>query len=364
MPDVTPEVQTIQAPPEIRAYIAKMVGLDPEQAATIANERGKEAEVVRKCKENASKTYAELKAGQEVDSLGFGAGEISISPIDNTHDLLPNLKRRTQEINPPPPGELIEVWLDQYATSALTDKEFDVAVACYNYTTNENLGDAKNAQYIEKLATAATTSNEKYDLYLALQQVLPQEQTPQQAPQVPTVQETTQPQSASTTAAVSAASIEADEAAWRAAAGISPATNEPKTPITAPLQPDASLFSPAPQSEPQPQPEELASTTIPAVEALPPTVPAEAPPPAVTTPVNTNATEQTFPQPQPIKVPDIAEPNPLVTTPQAANNNVTNLRPAPTKDEAIAIGLIKDDAQRTPTTPSISSSEAELARAA
>lgn len=363
MPDVTPEAQTIQTPSAIRADIAKMVGLDPEQAATIANERGKEAEVVRKCKENASKTYAELRAGQEVDSLSLGAGELSISPIDNTHDLLPNLKRRTQEINPPPPGELIEVWLDQYATSALTDKEFDVAVACYNYTTNENLGDAKNAQYIEKLATAATTSNEKYDLYLALQQVLPQTQAPTEAPQIATVPETVEPEAA---AAPSTASIEADEAAWRTAAGIVTPTDKSETPINAPLQPDASILSytPPAKAELQEKPEIPTPQVTPTVEPSPLTARAEVPPPPAPIPVSRTTTEQPFPQPQPIKVPNIAAQEPFQAASSTSDVNEPHLRPVPTRAEAAAQGLIENVASRIPTTPPISSSEEELARAA
>ncbi len=337
MPDVTPEAQTIQTPPAIRADIAKMVGLDPEQAATIANERGKEAEVLRKCRENASKTYDELKTGQEVGSLSLGAGELSISPIDNTRDLLPNLKKRTQEINPPPPGELIEVWLDEYASKALSGKEFEVAAACYNYITDENLGDAKNAQYIEKMASAATTPDEKYDLYLALQQILPQTIATEE-PKLPQDQMTAEPQAAPTP--VSAESIAADEAAWRAAAGISSQTDKPETPINAPLQPDASILSYTPPAKAVP---EVPPLVIPTVEPLPQTSGAEAPPvPAAPQPTPIRIDTQNT-KPQPVEIPTDANGRPL--------------RPVPKREDDAARGLIDD----IPTTPSISSSEAELA---
>ncbi len=363
MPDVTPEAPTASNPTAIRADIAKMVGLDPNKAAEIAKQRDQEAEVIRTTKKNGAEAYDQLNAGQEMDAVKLGVGQFDLSPTSSVNDLVPNLEKRVGEINPAPPQEHVKLFLDSFASKALEDKNYEAAAACYNYITDERLNAEENVEYINKLTSNATTEDEKYDVYLALQQVLPQAQTEQETFQTPIVPTTVEPEAAATAASVSAEGIAADEAIWQAAAGISPATIEPKTPINAPLQPDASLFSPVPTNEAQTQPETLTSITTPAIEALPPTAPAETPPPPTPIAVNPTVTEQAFPQPQPIKVP-MAEPKPFETNPLTANNNMPNLRPVPLRVDAIAQGLIKDDLSRTPTTPPISSSEEELARAA
>ena len=209
-----------------------------------------------------------------------------------------------------------------------------MAAACYNYITDENLGDAKNAQYIEKMASAATTPNEKYDLYLALQQILPQA-TPAEEPKLPPDQMTAEPQATPTP--VSAVNIAADEAAWRAAAGITLQTDKPETPINAPLQPDASILSYTPPAKAEP---EVPPLVIPAVEPLPQTIeetPAAAPQP---TPIRIDTQNAKL---QPVEIPTDANGRPL--------------RPVPKREDDAVRGLTDD----IPTTPSISSSEAELA---
>jgi hypothetical protein len=364
MPDITPEAQAAPKPTAIRADIAKMVGLDPDKAAEIARQRDQEAQVVRITRQNGEEAYDRLDQGLQIDSVALGVGQFDISPIDKVTDLVPNVQKRVQEITPPPPEEHIKLYLDSFAKKALEKKNYEAAVACYNYITDEQLTTEENHAYLEKLASAATTPDEKYDLYLALQQVLPQAQSTQETPQIPIVPTTVKPEAAITAAPVSAESVAADEAAWRAAAGISPATSEPKMPINAPLQPDASLFSSAPPIEAQPQPDVLSSITTPPAEALPPIIHVEVPPTPVIMPVNATAAERPFPQPQPIKAPNMTAPKPFEITPPAANFNAPHLRPVPTREEAAAQGLIEDVASRIPTTPPISSSEAELARAA
>jgi len=109
MPDIAPETQIVPKPAEIRADIAEIVGLDLEKIAEIAKQRDREAEVVRVCKDNASQTYDQLKEGREVAAINLGLGQFDLSPTDNTRDLLPNFQKRTEEINPPPPQEQINV---------------------------------------------------------------------------------------------------------------------------------------------------------------------------------------------------------------------------------------------------------------
>lgn len=361
MPDVTPEAPTASNPTAIRADIAKMVGLEPAIAAEIAKQRDQEAEVIRTTKKNGIEAYDQLSAGQEIDAVKLGVGQFDLSPTNTVNDLVPNLEKRIHEINPAPPQEHIKLFLDSFATKALDDKNFEAAVACYNYITDEQLTTEENRAYLEKLASAATTPDEKYDLYLALQQVLPQ--PPQ--PQVFTAPATVEPEAAATTPA-SAESIAADEAAWRAAAGIDTITDTPETSINAPLQPDTSILSYTPPAkvEPQQKPEIPAPLVIPTMEPLTQPVRAEVPPPPALIPVSRTTTEQPWPQPQPITVPNVAAPKPFESTLPAANINASNLRPVPTREEAAAQGLIEDVASRIPNTPPSSSSEAELARAA
>lgn len=339
MPDVTPEAQTTSQP-VIRADIAKMVGLDPEKAAEIAKQRAQEAQVVRISRQNGEKAYETLVGGQQIDSIALGVGQFDLSPTDKVEDVVPNIKKRVHEINPPPPQEHIKLFLDSFATKALEDKNFEAAVACYNYITDEQLTTEENRLYLEKLAASATSLDEKYDLGLALQQVLPQE-TVTEEPKVLTSSEIPQPPTATTP--IAAATVEADEAAWRAAAGISPATSEPKAPTAAPLQPDASILSytPPAKAEPEVKTEEPAPMVTPTMEPLPQASQAKVSPSPTPIPVDTTPTEQAFPQPQPITVPTPA-PRPFETTPPVANNNLPNLRPVPTRAEAAAQGLIED----------------------
>ena len=112
MPDMAPEAQTSTKPAEIRADIAKMVGLDLEKAAAIAKQRDQEAEVVRICKNNASETYNRLKTGEEVDLINLGIGKFDLSPTDNIRDLLTNFKKRIEEQLAPAPFSINDLAID------------------------------------------------------------------------------------------------------------------------------------------------------------------------------------------------------------------------------------------------------------
>jgi len=335
MPDVSTEVQSI------RADIAQIVGLDPEKAAAIAAKRAQEAEIFRLSRQNGEKTYDDLVKGNEVDSVALGVGKFDISPITKVDELVPNVKKRVQEINPPPPEEHVNLFLDSFAQKALGDKNFEAAIACYNYITDEQLTTEVNRPYLEKLAQAAVTLEEKYDLYLALQQVIPQAE-PSQATQEsaleaePMTEDQLKKAEADGPAPIAhpiPASTEADDADWRKAAGIVETPQADTNTSTAAQilaeQPATPLSVNAAQEVEQQVPINIA-TRKPTTETPMPlanVVPLERP------------TETPLPQPKPIAFPSAQAGNVPSTEPPVTSNGQI-LRPVPTQTEAAAQGLI------------------------
>ncbi len=353
MPDVSTEVR-----PLIREDIAQIVGLDRKKIEEIDAKRAQEAEVFRLSRQNGEKAYGALKEGKQVDSVALGVGQFDISPIEKVDDLVPNVERRVQEINPPPPGEHINLYLDSFAQKALEDKNFEAAVACYNYITDEQLTTEENRGYLEKLAQAAVTEDEKYDLYLALKQVIPQageNEAPQEPPSAgvkaePEPHEAVIPEPAQAPTPTPT-SIETDDEAWKAAAGIP--TPEPLTVPAEAKAPDVTQASAALDALPE-APTPIHSETPPPPAAtieLPPEMPANVIP-------FVNPSEKPSGQPEPVTIPQtpIAEVVPG-QSPQTSNGQI--LRPVPSPAEAAAQGLIDNVASVIP-----SSTTEELAKAA
>ncbi len=352
MPDAAPEAQIVAKSPEIRADIARMAGLDLPTAIEIEKRRALEAEVFRISRQNGEKAYDDLSQGNEVDSVALGVGRFDISPITQVKELVPNVEKRVKEINPPPPEEHIKLYLLSFAQKALDDKDFEPAVACYNYITNEQLTTEENRPYLEKLAQAAVTEDEKYDLYLALKQVIPEAETPaepqaeavldatpeaqSEAQPESTIVEAEQPQPASVITAEAT-----DDADWKAAAGIDSTDPQQK-----PTEPEPAI---APQTS-----DAAAGVVIPQVTPATPKLAEAAPVPANVIPITRNG--QPFPNVESTTVTIPPTPAAKVSTSPTPNSNGQILRPVPQD--------LIDNLAGAVATSTAASTEPELARAA
>lgn len=184
MPDASLETP-VQTQPEIkipRDEILNLVGIPREVAQRLAEEESHEAQRLKLSKQYGQDVYDQLKERQRVEIVKIGSGQFQIQPVETLAEFVEQAIAASNELTPTPPQDEIEEMLTGVAQKALSDnpKEFDVAVACFNYIGDGNL--QENANLIDKLKAAASTDYEKYELAKALDQVIPKP-LPQAQPQ-------------------------------------------------------------------------------------------------------------------------------------------------------------------------------------
>jgi len=174
-----------------RAEILSLVGLTAEAAQKFAEEESHEFQRLKLSRQFGQEAYDLLKAGQKVAIVKIGSSQFPIEPAKTYAEFVQKAISRISEITPTPPSDEVKEMLSGFAEKALQDslKDFNVAVACFNFVANNNL--IANTDLIAKLKAAATGDQEKYRLAKALDQLLPeipiQSPIPPPLPQVPDI---------------------------------------------------------------------------------------------------------------------------------------------------------------------------------
>lgn len=213
MPDADIETPISTSPDAktLREDILNIVGLSADAAKQIADKEAKNILRLETARKNGRKVYSDLKEGIQIEQVTLGSGQFPITPVDSPRNFVAETVTRSREINPPPPNDEVNEMLEGIAEEALKDpkgKEFETAVACYNYITDEKLRESE--EHIKKLKTAAVTDQEKYELYKTLTQVVPEEI---KIPELPKVENAAQviPANTATEAATPPAEAPKDE---------------------------------------------------------------------------------------------------------------------------------------------------------
>ena len=151
-------------PIAISPVILQKLGLDPKTVEKVQKEKAQREETTLIAKKNGADTYLTFWQNPQtsIAAITLASGSLEISPVHSPNELLTTVEERLAEIDqskkPPDLTAQIKAFMEGYGMTALEKKDFQTAITCLDYSSDNGI--LENDELIAKIKSATASEEE------------------------------------------------------------------------------------------------------------------------------------------------------------------------------------------------------------